>query len=127
MKLPTGQKTINGAIEYLDENYGQIDSKTEVVFSIGGNDLADGSVEQTITKYKEIINLCHEKLPMNPISILPSLRYLTGTIRGSKESFLTKLHEEIKSDGVNITENDSIRSRKRRPRNVYRRWHPPQP
>ena len=26
VKLPTGQKTINGAIEYLDKNYGQIDS-----------------------------------------------------------------------------------------------------
>ena len=55
VKLPTGQKTINGAIEYLDKNYGLIDSKTEIVLSVGGNDLADASAEETIAKYKEII------------------------------------------------------------------------
>ena len=53
VKLPAAQKTVNGAIEYLDNNYGQIDSRTEVVLSVGGNDLADGSNEQTISEYKE--------------------------------------------------------------------------
>ena len=110
-----GEKiTINGAIEYLDKNYGQIDSRTEVVLSIGGNDLADGSVEQTITKYKEIIKLCHEKLPMNPVSILPPIIRLFDRDYSRKQRILlTKLHEEIKSDRVKILENDSIRSREK--------------
>ena len=114
VKLPTGQKTINCAIEYLDKNYGQIDSRTEVVLSIGGNDLADGSVEQTITKYKEIIKVCHEKLPMNPVSILPPIIRLFDRDYSRKQRILlSKLHEEIKSDRVKIIENDSIRLREK--------------
>ena len=112
VKLTTGQKTIKGAYEYIEKSYEQIDSKTEIVLAVGGNDLANLTTEETIDKYKSFIKVCHQKLPMNVVSILPPLMRLYNREYSRKLNSLTaKLKNEMKSERVKIIDNDTIKSK----------------
>lgn len=111
VKLTTGQKTINGAREYIEKNYATIDTKSEIILAVGGNDLINSSVEDTIEKYKAVIELCNQKLPMNKVSILPPLIRLHNREYSRKQKgLLTKLHSEVESERVKIIKNDVITS-----------------
>lgn len=100
------KKNIQGAKEYINNNYKNIPKHEEIIIAVGSNDLHHKEVDTVIEDIESLVNLLNLKLPDNPVSVLPAfIRLGQRDFNRKVRKYNCKLLDLEQHCKINIIEN----------------------